>query len=285
MTDYPTYSSNACAVFSDEDKDRLWSAAKTLADSGNLAMRMASVFGGGVEWVGTRAAGIGVKIFGERWEEKVRETTEKALWRAHSLSTIGLDKTGDKAPWDWFNKAVTSTSGAVTGLFGLPGALLDVPLSTLVMMRSIAEIARAHGEDISDDDARRACLQVFAFGGPENADDGAEVGYWAARLSLSHVAIEAVIRRTAAIFGAALSEKMVAMAVPLAGSAAGGLLNYAFMDFYQDMARVHFTLRAIERQYGDEAGVRACFDSLVIQARDQKKVVARQDVKAIEPTR
>ena len=62
------------------------------------------------------------------------------------------------------------------------------------------------------------------------------------------------------------------MAVPLAGSAAGGTLNWAFMDFYQDMARVHFTLRSLERKYGDEAGVRACFDRLVRQARDRKRL-------------
>ena len=281
MTDSPTFTGNACAAFSDDDKDRLWTAAKTLSDSGNLAMRMASVFGGGVEWVGARAAGMGAKIFGERWEEKVREATEKALWRAYDLSTVGLNKDSDRAPWEWFNKAVASASGAVTGLFGLPGALVDVPISTLVMMRSIAEIARAHGEDISNDEARRACLQVFAFGGRDISDDAAEAGYWAARLSLSHVAIDALIRRTAGVFGAALSEKMFAMAVPLAGSAAGGVLNYAFVDFYQDMARVHFTIRALERRYGEEGGVRACFDSLVAQARERRKLLPVREIKTI----
>ena len=78
--------------------------------------------------------------------------------------------------------------------------------------------------------------------------------------------------RVAAVFGAALTEKAAAMAVPLAGAAAGGTLNWAFMDFYQEMARVHFTLRALERKYGDEAGVRACFDRLVRQARDRKRL-------------
>jgi len=34
--------------------------------------------------------------------------------------------------------------------------------------------------------------------------------------------------------------------VPGIGALAGGSLNYMFMDYYQQMARVHFTLRDLE---------------------------------------
>ena len=44
-----------------------------------------------------------------------------------------------------------------------------------------------------------------------------------------------------------LSEKYVAQAIPIAGAAAGAALNYIFIDFYQQMARVHFALREVER--------------------------------------
>ena len=60
--------------------------------------------------------------------------------------------------------------------------------------------------------------------------------------------------------------------MPFAGALAGTGLNYAFMDFYQQMARVHFTVRALERKYGGEdTPVRACFDGLVRQARDRRR--------------
>ena len=38
------------------------------------------------------------------------------------------------------------------------------------------------------------------------------------------------------------------------------------MDYYQRMARVHFTIRALERRHDPDA-VRACFDSLVRAAK------------------
>jgi len=67
----------------------------------------------------------------------------------------------------------------------------------------------------------------------------------------------------------------MATALPVAGAVAGGTLNYVFMDFYQDMARVHFAIRSLERRHGEEAGVRACFDSLVAQARKRRRSVRR----------
>jgi hypothetical protein len=44
-------------------------------------------------------------------------------------------------------------------------------------------------------------------------------------------------------------------------------LNWVFMRYYQERARVHFTIREVERRTGDPDGVRACFNRLVVQAR------------------
>ena len=37
------------------------------------------------------------------------------------------------------------------------------------------------------------------------------------------------------------------------GAAAGAGTNYAFTDYYVEMAHVHFGLRALARQHGEEA--------------------------------
>jgi hypothetical protein len=137
-------------------------------------------------------------------------------------------------------------------------------------MRSIAEIARAKGEDLTSDDTKRACLQVLAFGGLDSNDDP-EIGYWAVRASLTHGPIELLIRQVASRLSIVLSEKILAQAVPVVGALAGGALNYVFMGYYQQMAEIHFTLRRLERKYGNEGGVRACFDNLVQQAKARKK--------------
>src|SRR5262249_16714839 len=119
-----------------------------------------------------------------------------------------------------------------------------------------------------------ACIEVFAFGGPELGDEDIDVAYWAIRGTLSHASITLLIRQVAARFGVVLSQKYLAQAVPLLGAAAGTTLNYAFIDYYQKMAQVHFTLRALERRH-DPVAVRACFEQLLRQRKDQRIEVLR----------
>ena len=115
---------------------------------------------------------------------------------------------------------------------------------------------------------------MFAFGGPELADDDIDIAYWTIRGSLSHASITLLIRQAAARFGVMLSQKYLAQAVPLLGAAAGTTLNYVFMDYFQKMARVHFTLRELERRY-EPVAVRACFDQAVRQQRRRRGTAVR----------
>ena len=272
MLKIPNFAGNACAGLSDEEREELWWAAKTLADEPGIIVRFATVIGSGVDWVRGKAAEVGSKIFGDGWRTKVTETTEEVLWKAYDIATLGLGPQGEHEPWRWFNKAVTAVTGTVTGFIGVPGAAIDIPITTLLIMRSIAEIARSKGEDLASDETKRACLQVFAFGGPNIDEDAPETSYWSTRMALSHGTIEALIKQVATRFGIALSEKFMAQAVPIAGALTGGTLNYVFMDYYQQMARVHFILRHLERKHGDDSAVRPCFDNLVRQARARKKM-------------
>ena len=166
------------------------------------------------------------------------------------------------SPGAGVRKLLAATTGGASGFVGVPGIAADLPLTTCLMMRSIAEIARSHGEDLTSADTRQACIEVFAFGGPDIGDEDIDVAYWTIRGGLNHASISLLIRQVAARFGVMLSQKYLAQAVPLIGAAAGGTLNYVFMDYYQRMAQVHFTLRELERRHDPDA-VHACFDSLV----------------------
>jgi hypothetical protein len=174
---YPDYSGNACGALSEEERKKLWEAACTLVDERGLIVRVTSFVGQGAEWAGSKAADLGAKAFGEGWQDKLRELGEEALWRAHNLAVLGLDPEGEREPWLWFNKLVASATGAAGGFFGFPGLAVDVPVSTLLIMRSIAEIARANGEDLASDEGKRACLEVIALGGPGSEDDGRAPGH------------------------------------------------------------------------------------------------------------
>ncbi len=48
------------------------------------------------------------------------------------------------------HKALATASGAVGGAFGLSTLPIELPVSTVIILRSIADIARSEGENLSD---------------------------------------------------------------------------------------------------------------------------------------
>ncbi|HTQ78589.1 MAG TPA: EcsC family protein, partial [Thermoanaerobaculia bacterium] len=167
------------------------------------------------------------------------------------------------------------------GFFGLPGLAVELPVTTALMLRSIAEIARDEGEDLNEVEPRLACLEVFAFGGPARGEEAADTGYYAVRSVLAKTLSEAAqavsqhgllresssvlvryVARIASRFGVTVSEKIAAEAVPFFGAASGAALNVLFTRHFQDMGRGHFIIRRLERQYGPEA-VRSSYQALL----------------------
>jgi EcsC protein family len=64
-------------------------------------------------------------------------------------------------------------------------------MSTVIMLRSIADIARSEGEDLSDPEAALSCVEVFALGGRAGSADASESGYFAVRSMLAKTVTEA----------------------------------------------------------------------------------------------
>jgi len=168
-----------------------------------------------------------------------------------------------------FHKALATASGAAGGAFGLAALPVELPVSTIIMMRSIADIARSEGEDPSQPETALSCLQVFALGGRAGSEDASESGYFAVRGMLAKTVSEAArylaergaiqeggpmlvrfITQVASRFGIVITQKVAAQALPVIGALGGGAVNYAFMEHFQDVARGHFTVRRLERTYG-----------------------------------
>jgi hypothetical protein len=171
------------------------------------------------------------------------------------------------------HRAATAITGAVGGFFGLPGLLVELPITTTVMLHSVVEIARSQGEDFSSPEAGLACLEVFALG-PQNTPRGVDE----TRTALAQVTREAVsyitqkgmakesapallsfIGRIASRFGLEVSEKLAAELVPIVGAVGGLTLNLLFTQHFQSIAEGHFVIRRLERKYGAEA-VRRDYD-------------------------
>jgi hypothetical protein len=203
--------------------------------------------------------------------QNIQDAVKITLKNLLALTVKTMDKEFKNGASTTAHKIASGISGALGGAFGLPALAIELPISTSIILRSIADIARSQGEDISTLHSRLACLEVFAFGGKSDKDDGAETGYFTVRAALAkavsdaakHIAakgltesgappIARLISQLSSRFGTVVSEKVFAQGVPVIGALGGATINLLFVDHFQEVARGHFTVRRLERKYGKE---------------------------------
>ncbi|MCM2278353.1 MAG: EcsC family protein [Oligoflexia bacterium] len=237
--------------------------ARLLLENPGLAARIVDKFGVPIE--------KGLALLPANWQKTLASATQTSLQRALDLAVTSLDPRFPKKPANRLHQAGIAISGAIVGAGGLAALPLELPLSTTLMLRSIADIARSQGEDISLPESKIQCLTVFALGGRSGRDDAADCGYFAVRAALARAVSEAaqflskrgiaeksapallrLISTIAQRFGLVISEKAAAQAIPIIGAAGGATLNLLFMDHFQKMALGHFTVRRLERIHGKE---------------------------------
>ncbi len=198
----------------------------------------------------------------------IAHATEAALGAATKFALRTIDLKKPAKPTNRAHKLAAVASGAVGGAFGLAALPVELPISTTILLRSIAEIAREEGEDLSAPDAALACVEVFALG-KTNDEAAYESGYFAVRAALAKsvtdsarfVATQGVaaqsapvvvrfITQIAARFGVIVSEKIAAQAAPVFGAIGGAAVNAVFAQHFQTLARGHFIVRRLERTHG-----------------------------------
>ncbi len=212
----------------------------------------------------------GLALLPTHWRRRLEQAAQASIHRSLQLAVASLQHTETSKANNTLHKLMVSGVGAAGGFFGPLTLLAELPVTTTLIMRSIANIAHAHGEDLKQREARMACVQVFALGGRTKEDEAADLGYYGLRMTLGlhferdileyaantdgpHIpaAIE-IVRAIAARFGVVISDKAAAQLVPIAGAVSGAMLNLIFMSHYQDVAKGHFIVRRLERQHGDE---------------------------------
>lgn len=241
--------------------------AYTKLENPSLAVRLSSAFGMPVEAV--------TKELSKRVPEAVVSIVSKATHKAIELlmqsSMWSITEDPHAAANPGLHKAAAMTTGAVAGFFGLGALTVELPVTTAIMFRSIADIARAEGESPRDPETVLNCMQVFAMGSRlSDQDDAAETSYYGARMALGKAvtdalqyvvsqgmggaAAPALVRFVSVLarrFGIVVTQKTLAQAIPVVGAIGGGLVNTIFISHFQDMARGHFAIRRLERKYGE----------------------------------
>lgn len=246
--------------------------ARRLLESPGMAMQLANVIGAPIEGLMARLPGPAARLV-DRAARKAVETAFDAARR-----TLREPAPGYTASPRLHKFAVAGT-GAIGGFFGLPGLLVELPITTAAMLRSITDIARSEGESADDPATRMACLEVLALGGRRSDDDGAESGYFATRAALAQQvtaatryvaggmggggapALVQLVNGIASRFSIPVTQKALAQAAPLIGAATGATLNLIFIGHFQSVARGHFIVRRLEREYGVHE-VRAAYVAL-----------------------
>ena len=228
--------------------------AKNLLETPGLAIKLANLLGMPMEEMLNRLP--------SKWTGKLEGIIQTALTKAADAAIHSLKDNPGKESSDTWHKVSVAVTGGVSGLFGLAALGVELPISTTLMMRSIVDIARSEGEDIKTEEAKLACLEVFALGGTSTEDDNAEFGYYGVRAGLAYSSrgiaekganfLAKFIGLVGKRFGSTVIHKLSAQAVPIVGGAGGALINTLFMNHYQEMARGHFIIRRLERTYGPE---------------------------------
>lgn len=272
----------AAREISADDLARLADAVRLLEDdtfTDVLLARVGRIAEGGL--------GALRRFLPETYRRQATVLLERALREAFERVLLTVDGGGGVSgrAWldrplgaSWTHRAAAIASGALGGAAGLGGAMIELPVTTLLLMRAVAQIAAQQGEDLTTEEAKVECLKVFAFaGGPSGAVPDA--GYYAVRLALARAApklaerglpalLPGLVSRVAQRFSAPVAAKLGAEAAPGVGAAAGAMINAAFMDHLQRRALGHFRVRALERRYGRDL-VRAAYARLRLQARER----------------
>ena len=248
--------------FDEADLEDLRTAKISLEYPG-LTAKIAALIGKPIE--------SGFKLLPRNWNEKISAIAQAALLKGLEFAVRTMGEGERRGSRDWLHKILVAGSGIAGGAVGLASLPVELPISTTIILRSIADIARSEGHDVSRLEVKLACLEVLALGGKGGGDDSAGEGYWVVRAALAQAVSDAaafiaqrgmaeegappLVRLIAAIasrFSVVVSEEAAAKAVPIVGAAAGGTINYLFIDHFQEMARGHFIVKRLENKYGRE---------------------------------
>jgi hypothetical protein len=236
--------------------------ARVILENPGLTAKLTDLIGTPVERV--------LQFLPENWSEKIQQATRIALTAALKVAVTTLGGRRPSDPRDFGHKLAVAATGGLGGAFGLVSLPIELPVTTTIMLRSIADIARCGGEDLKSVESRLACIEVLALGGRSAEDRASGAGYFAVRTALARAVTEAagyiaekgvveesapaLLRLIAAVgtrFGVVVGEKAAAIAVPIVGAASGAMINTLFMAHFQNMAHGHFTVRRLERIYGE----------------------------------
>lgn len=244
---------------SDEAQSDITALARRQTAANGVLMTAITFVGGQVDDT--------LKLLPQGAKTQIDDAARKALQRSYDIAATTRSGIAGKAVTsDRGHKVLATISGALGGVGGLPTALAELPIATTMIFRAVQGVAAQYGEDPTSPETRLQCLAVFGAGGPGDADDSVDTAFVGARLAITGAAVNGLISKIAPRFAAILTQKLATQAVPVLGAAAGAGTNYAFTDYYVEMAHVHFGLRKLAQAHEKDI-VEDAFHTALVAAK------------------
>jgi hypothetical protein len=246
-----------------------------LLENPNFATKLANYAGQPVDHM--------LRLLPPTTSRRLHRIIEAAILRCLKAAIQSIESDSTAPPATSTSSMLAGLTGAASGFFGLAALPIELPITTTLMLRAIADIARHFGEDLTTIEGRLACVEVFGLG-TSNVRGRMDVGYYASRALLSRLVgdvsslllergvvgvsapvVNSLVAEVASRFGIVLSERLAASAIPVLGALGGATINVIFMNHFQRIALGHFTIRSLERHYSADV-IRRHYDALMPRA-------------------
>ena len=242
----------------------------------NFAARLAAYAGRPIE--------AAIRFMPKAVDRQINGAVQTAILKCLELAVTSLNNSGGVATGKFAAKLISGVSGGIGGFFGISALPVELPFTTIVMLRSIADIAQGEGEDLNDIETQLACLEVFALGARE-PNDRVDVDYYTVRVVLTKLSndmaslvlergavnasspvVAKLVGEIATRFSLVVTDMATASLLPVVGAMGGATVNVIFMDHFQRIAHAHFLIRRLERHYGNET-IRSLYHDIRQQLR------------------
>jgi hypothetical protein len=200
----------------------------------------------------------------------IKSIPAEPSYRTFEYARIASQKSGV------LHAGLATLTGGLGGSFGLTALPIELPLTTAIILRSIAKVAQEFGHDLHSPEVQMECLYVFSLGSASKNDDEMESAYYSSRVAYAQLlksasafvagssvkeAVSALekgaapllsrlITKIAAQFEIRVSQKMIAQAAPVIGALGGAGLNLLFTRHFNECAKYHFGIQSLERVHG-----------------------------------
>ncbi len=270
-------------TLSASDHEILRRAVRNL-ESQDFAAQLADYAGKPIERV--------MRLMPKAASRRINSAVESAILKCLNVAISSIELQSKTPPSPRASSVLAGISGGVSGFFGFAALPIELPVTTTLMLRAIADIARHQGEDLSTIEARLACVEVFALGAPRSGRR-TDIGYYSSRALLGRLSADAaalflersaanlsapvvggLVSEIATRFSVVVGERSAASALPVLGALGGATVNMLFMNHFQRVALGHFAIRRLERQYGANV-VRRLYDEHAALAQAAPRRVNR----------